>query len=143
MFLGTYSPRLDEKGRIALPAKYRDELSAGVVVTRGQERCLTVWTRDEFARRFETLRKASTGSRSARELQRMLAAGAHDDAPDKQGRVTLPVHLRSYAGLDRDVAVVGAMSRLEIWDAETWADYQASKEADFSDLDEEVLADLF
>ena len=87
--------------------------------------------------------RSTTGSRSARELQRMLAAGAHDDAPDKQGRVTLPVHLRSYAGLDRDVAVVGAMSRLEIWDAETWADYQASKEADFSDLDEEVLADLF
>ena len=135
MFLGTYSPRLDEKGRIALPAKYRDELSAGVVVTRGQERCLTVWTRDEFARRFETLRKASTGSRSARELQRMLAAGAHDDAPDKQGRVTLPVHLRSYAGLDRDVAVVGAMSRLEIWDAETWRQVVADARKVYAETD--------
>lgn len=143
MFLGTYSPRLDEKGRLALPAKYRDDLAAGVVVTRGQERCLYVFPRAEFAERFAGLSQAPVGSRKVREALRMLAAAAHDDAPDKQGRVTIPAQLRDYAGLGRDVVVVGAMARLEIWDAQAWSAYQEAKEADFADLDEEVLADLF
>jgi MraZ protein len=143
VFLGTYSPRLDDKGRIAFPAKYRDELAGGVVITKGQEHCLYVFPREDFAVRFAGLSSAPVGSRKVREALRMLAAGAHDDAPDKQGRVIIPAHLRQYAGLGRDVVVVGAMSRLEIWDTQAWTSYQSAKEADFADLDEEVLADLF
>lgn len=143
MFLGTYSPRLDEKGRLAFPAKYRDELAEGVVITPGQERCLFVFPRADFAERFATLISAPVGSRKAREASRMLAAAAHDDVPDKQGRVTVPPHLRTYAGLDRDTVVVGALSRLEIWQAEAWSAYRASKEDDFAEFDEGVLDDLF
>ena len=143
MFLGTYSPRLDEKGRLAFPAKYRDELAGGVVIVPGQERCLFVFPRSDFAERFATLISAPIGSRKSREASRMVASAAHDDVPDKQGRVTVPPHLRSYAGLDRDVMVVGALSRIEIWNAAAWDTYRASKEDDYADFDEGVLDDLF
>lgn len=143
MFLGTYTPRLDEKGRLALPAKYRDEMADGVVITPGQERCLFVFSRDGFAERFARLLAAPVGSRQARDATRFIAAGAHDDVPDKQGRITLPPKLRTYAGLDRDLTVVGAMSRLEVWEPGAWAAYQAANEADFATLDEGVLDELF
>lgn len=143
MFLGTYAPRLDDKGRVALPAKYRDVLADGVVITPGQERCLFVFSRDGFSERFASLVAAPVGSRKARDATRLLAAAAHDDVPDKQGRVTLPAALRQYAGLDRDLVVVGAMSRLEIWEPSAWAAYQSANEADFASLDEGVLDDLF
>jgi MraZ protein len=141
--LGTYSPRLDEKGRLALPAKYRETLAEGVVVTPGQERCLFVYSRDTFAERYARLVTAPVGSRKARDATRMLAAAAHDDIPDKQGRVTLPSGLRTYAGLDRDVVVIGALSRLEIWEPSAWTTYHAANEADFAAFDEGVLDDLF
>jgi MraZ protein len=143
VFLGTYTPRLDDKGRVALPAKYRDVLADGVVITPGQEHCLFVFSRDGFADRFASLVAAPVGSRKARDATRLLAAAAHDDVPDKQGRVTLPAKLREYAGLARDLVVVGAMSRLEIWEPTAWAAYQAANEADFASLDEGVLDDLF
>ncbi len=143
MFLGTYAPRLDDKGRVALPAKYREVLADGVVITPGQEHCLFVFSRDGFAERFASLLAAPVGSRKARDATRLLAAAAHDDVPDKQGRVTLPAALRQYAGLDRDLVVVGAMSRLEIWEPAAWASYQSANEADFASLDEGVLDDLF
>ncbi len=143
MFLGTYAPRLDDKGRVALPAKYREVLADGVVITPGQEHCLFVFSRDGFAERFASLLAAPVGSRKARDATRLLAAAAHDDVPDKQGRVTLPAALRHYAGLDRDLVVVGAMSRLEIWEPAAWAAYQSANEADFASLDEGVLDDLF
>ena len=101
MFLGTHAPRLDEKGRLFLPAKYRDELSGGVVITKGQERCLYVFPQDVFGRITEAL--------------------------------------RTYAGLDRDCVVIGANTRLEIWDAQAWETYLAAQEDSFSEAAEEVL----
>lgn len=142
MFLGTHTPRLDDKGRLFLPAKFRDQLAEGVVITRGQDHCLFVWPRADFLRITEQLRSAPFTHRGARELTRMLAAGASDEVPDKQGRVTIPAALRDYAGLRRDCAVVGAMTRLEIWDAETWDAYQAEKESVFADISEEVFPGL-
>ncbi|HSK25869.1 MAG TPA: division/cell wall cluster transcriptional repressor MraZ [Jiangellales bacterium] len=143
MFLGTYTPRLDDKGRLFLPAKFRDQLAEGVVITRGQEHCLYVWTRAEFLRFTDQLRSAPFTHKGARDFSRMLAAGASDDVPDKQGRVTIPPGLRDYAGLERDCAVVGAMTRVEIWDARAWETYQSEKEAMFSDISEEVLPGFF
>ena len=139
MFLGTYSPRLDEKGRLFLPAKFRDELAAGLVITKGQERCLYVFAAAEFARLTERLREAPLTAKGARDYSRVFFASAHDDTPDKQGRVTVPPQLREYAGLDRDCAVIGANTRVEIWDAAAWATYLAGQEEQFSSLSEEVL----
>ena len=143
VFLGTHTPRLDEKGRLFLPARFRDELAEGVVITRGQERCLYVWPRVEFVRFTEQLRAAPITHRGARDFARMLAAGATDEVPDKQGRVTIPAGLRGYAGLDRDCTVVGAMTRVEIWAAAAWEAYQAEKEPLFADVSEEVLPGIF
>jgi MraZ protein len=143
MFLGTHSPRLDEKGRLILPAKFREQLEAGVVVTRGQERCLYVFPAAEFERLAEQLRQAPVTSKQARDYLRVFLSGASDEVPDKQGRITLPTNLRTYAGLDRDLAVIGAGQRVEIWDATAWDSYLAEQEQAFAEQAEEVVPGLF
>ncbi|GAB3756016.1 division/cell wall cluster transcriptional repressor MraZ [Zhihengliuella somnathii] len=143
MFLGTYTPRLDDKGRLILPAKYRDELGNGLVLTRGQERCIYVFSQREFERVHEQMRQAPLSSRQARDYIRVFLSGASDEVPDKQGRVTIPSSLRSYAGLDREVTVIGAGTRAEIWDSAAWSDYLEEKESAFSETDEEVLPGIF
>src|ERR1700704_5892067 len=113
MFLGTYAPRLDDKSRLVLPAKFREQLAEGLVITKGQERCLYVWPLAEFQSVTEQLRRAPLTSKSARDYMRVLFAGAHDEVPDKQGRVTVPPPLRDYAGLSPGCAVIGAHTRVE------------------------------
>jgi MraZ protein len=142
VFLGTHTPRLDDKGRLILPAKFRDELAEGLVVTKGQERCLYIWPIAEFARITEQMRLAPVTSKGPRDFMRVLFAGASDEVPDKQGRITIPPALRAYAGLERDCVVIGANSRVEVWDAEAWDRYLAAQEQAFSDLSEEVFPGL-
>ncbi|MBO1268515.1 division/cell wall cluster transcriptional repressor MraZ [Arthrobacter cavernae] len=139
MFLGTHSPRLDEKGRIILPAKFREELAEGLVLTRGQERCIYVFSQREFERIHESMREAPISSKQARDYIRVFLSGASDEVPDKQGRVTIPLALRSYAGLGRELAVIGAGTRAEIWDAQAWEEYLAEKEAAFSETDDDTV----
>ena len=99
MFLGTHSPRMDDKGRLVLPAKFREELADGVVLTRGQEHCLYVFGAQEFRRIHEAIRQAPLTSRQARDFLRLFLSGASDQVPDRQGRITVPPDLRRYAGL--------------------------------------------
>ena len=139
MFFGTYTPRLDDKGRLFLPAKFRDELAEGLVVTRGQERCLYVWSMEEFGKLTERLRETPVTNKAARDYVRMFFAGASDETPDKQGRITLPSMLREYASLAKDCIVIGAMNRIEIWDAASWQSYSDEQEQAFADLSEEVF----
>jgi MraZ protein len=133
---------MDDKGRLFLPAKFRDRLAGGLVITPGQERCLYVFPDAEFARVFERIRQAPVSNKSARDYQRMFLAGASDETPDKQGRVTIPPTLRSYAGLTKDCVVLGAGSRVEVWDASAWETYRTAQEPAFADLSEEVLPGL-
>lgn len=140
MFLGTYTPRLDEKGRFFLPAKFRDELNDGLVIARGHEHCLQIFTPEEFQREAARALSGSPTSRATRDFQRIYASGAVQEAPDKQGRVTVPPMLRSYAGLDKEIAVIGAFNRLEIWDLAAWEAYEASNSELFAQLDEEADA---
>ena len=142
MFLGTHNPRLDDKGRLFLPAKFRDRLASGLVVTRGQERCLYVFPMDEFVRVAEGMRSAPMTSKAARDYLRVFLSGASDEIPDKQGRVTVPPTLREYAGLTRDCTVIGAGSRVEVWDSTAWSTYLASTEQAFADQAEEVIPGL-
>ncbi len=139
MFLGTHAPRLDEKGRLVLPAKFREQLAAGLVLTRGQDRSLVVWPTAEFTAYAERLGEASRSDARVRAYLRVLFSGASDEIPDRQGRITVPPGLRDYAGLDREVIVVGNGTTAEIWDAETWNTYLASQEDNFSGLNEEVI----
>ncbi|GAA3556104.1 division/cell wall cluster transcriptional repressor MraZ [Nonomuraea rosea] len=139
MFLGTHQPRLDDKGRLFLPAKYREELAEGLVITKGQERCLYVFPVEEFQRITEALSTAPVTAKAVRDYSRVFFASASDEKPDKQGRITIPQTLRQYAGLERDCVVIGANTRLEIWDAQAWDTYLSAQEQAFADLSEEVL----
>ena len=143
VFLGTHSPKLDDKGRLILPAKFRDELAEGVVITKGQERCLFAFPVAEFTTIAEQLRAAPMTHKAARAYSRVFFASAHDEVPDKQGRVTIPGHLREYASLTKDCVVIGASTRVEIWDAGAWQRYLAESDEAFADLSEEVLPGVF
>lgn len=142
MFLGTHTPRLDDKGRLFLPAKFRDRLASGLVVTKGQERCLYVFPADEFLRVADTMRTAPVTNKLVRNYLRVFLSGASDEIPDKQGRVTIPPNLRDYAGLSRDCTVIGAGTRVEVWDTTAWDTYLASTEQAFADQAEEVIPGL-
>ena len=139
MFLGTLHPLLDDKGRLFLPAKFREELAKGVVVTKGQERCLFVFPVQEFARVTEALSQAPVTQRAVRDYGRVFFASASDEVPDRQGRITIPAGLREYAGLEKDCVVIGANTRVEIWDTGSWEHYLADREQTFADLETEVL----
>ena len=143
MLLGTFVPKLDEKGRIILPAKFRDELAAGVVITRGQEHCLYVYSSREFERVLEKVSQGPVTDKDTRDYQRGLLSGAIQELPDKQNRVTLPVILRDYAGLDRELTVIGAGNRAEIWDTEAWNTYYSEAESKYANRTEEVIPGLF
>jgi MraZ protein len=143
MLLGTHTPKLDEKGRIILPAKFRAELAGGVVLTRGQEHCIYVFSTATFQQQLEKLRTAPLTSKQGREFQRFFLSGASEQEPDSQHRVTIPAVLRDYAGLDRELTVIGAGDRAEIWATEAWNTYYAEREEAFAATEEEVIPGLF
>jgi MraZ protein len=139
MFLGTHTPRLDDKGRLALPARFRAELEGGLVICKGQDRCLFVFGDTEFDRFTESVRNAPVTDRRVRDYSRVLFANASRETPDSQGRITVPAPLRSYAGLTKDCAVIGANTRIEVWDAAAWQAYLDGTEQAFADIAEEVF----
>jgi len=136
-FMGTYRPKLDEKGRLFLPAKFRDRLAEGVVVTQGQERCLVVWPPEVFDREADRAAERPLTSKAARGYARMFFSGGDEITPDKQGRIGIPSPLREYAELDREVVVIGVRDRLEIWNPAKWLEYQEAEVRRFADLDED------
>jgi MraZ protein len=143
VFLGTYAPKLDDKGRIILPAKFWGELEAGLVVTRGQERCLYVFSTKEFEELHDRIRTAPITSKNSRDFLRLFLSGANAEIPDSQHRFTIPATLRAYAGLGRELTVIGAGNRAEIWDTAAWETYYAEQETAFSETTEEVIPGLF
>ncbi|OYN93082.1 division/cell wall cluster transcriptional repressor MraZ [Enemella evansiae] len=142
MFLGTHQPKLDEKGRFFLPAKFREELAEGLVISRGQDRCLTIYPEAVFAGIARQMASGPSTVKQVRDFQRMLAAGASNEVPDKQGRVTIPPQLRRYAGLDKEIVVVGAIDRVEVWDATAWETYSTEQESVFAEMNDEVFPGL-
>ena len=142
MFLGTHAPKLDDKGRVILPARFRDELAHGLVLTRGQERCLYVFTAQDFESHLERLREAPLTSKAGRDFLRLFLSGASSEIPDKQNRIMIPTALREYAGLERDLTVIGAGNRAEIWSATAWQAYYEDREQAFSETEEEVIPGL-
>ncbi len=135
--MGTYTPRLDEKGRLFLPAKFRARLAEGVVVTQGQESCLVVWPQDVFDTEAERVASRPMTSKAARAYTRMLFSSGSEGTLDKQGRIGIPPTLRDYAGLEKDVVVIGSRDRLEIWNPARWQEYEQQTLPDYVDLDED------
>lgn len=128
MFLGEYRHTIDLKGRVNLPTKFRSDLSKGVVVTRGVDRCLFVYPRATWEKLAGNLAKLPLTAQASRAFARLLLAGAMDVLPDGQGRVMLPEYLRRYAGLRKAVVLAGVYDRLEIWDTDAWVAYTKKTE---------------
>lgn len=143
MLLGTHTPKLDDKGRVILPAKFREDLAGGIVVTRGQERCLYVFSTAEFEAMHDRIRQAPLSNKQARDFLRLFLSGASAEMPDSQNRITLPAHLRQYAGLEKELVVTGVGAHAEIWDATAWNTYLESNEENYADLEQEVIPGLF
>lgn len=139
MFLGTHHPRLDEKGRLILPAKFREQLAGGLVITRGQDRCLYVFSMAHFEKLAEQMNDTPVTNRGVRNFQRVLLSAASDEIPDKQGRVTVPAVLRDYAGLTKECTVIGSGNRLELWDSGAWTQFLSETEDDFASQEQEVI----
>ena len=135
MFLGEYQHSLDPKGRVIFPAAYRDQLGEGLVMTVGVDNCITVHPALEWERVISGLRRLRSTDRRERMFGRMMTSMAHPDELDRQGRVTIPARLREYADLDRDVTVVGADTRIELWDTARWESYRDQAMADFAQTD--------
>lgn len=132
MFIGTYDHSLDPKGRVILPRKFRDELGQDMVFTKGIERCLYVFPLAEFEAFAVKLRTLPLTERPSRDFVRVFVAGASQESADAQGRVVIPQPLREYAGLAKDVVVVGQLSRIEIWDKVEWERYIPAAQATYS-----------
>ena len=138
MFIGEYSHNLDEKGRLAVPKKFRADLSKGAVVTRGLDSCLFLYTKAEWEKLAEKLANLPFAQANTRAFARLMLAGAMDVGLDKQGRIMLPEYLRAFAGLKKETVVAGLYNRLEIWDQKTWGEYTKRTEAESGEIAERM-----
>jgi MraZ protein len=141
MFIGEYKHSLDSKGRLAVPAKFREKLKTGAVVTRGLDNCLFLYPKNEWRAVAEKLSKLPIGQAKARAFSRLMLAGAMDVSFDKQGRITLPEYLRDFALINKKAIIAGLYDRLEIWDEREWEKYKKSTEKKSNDI-AEALGEL-
>ena len=141
MFIGEYQHNIDQKGRLAVPSKFRKELSKGAVVTKGLDDCLFLYTKDEWKKLADKLADLPISKANTRAFARLMLAGAMDVDIDKQGRMLIPDYLRKYAGMAKKVVVTGLYNRLEIWDDATWEKYKKGTESKSGDI-AEALGEL-
>jgi MraZ protein len=130
MFLGEFVHTLDEKGRLTIPAKFRDDLIDGLVVTRGIDRCLAIYTMKEWEKLADKVSALPVTDRLARAFRRLVFANASDAVLDKQGRVLIPPRLREYAGLNGEAIVTGLNNYVEVWNPEAWGEERERVEGD-------------
>ncbi|HEU0305201.1 MAG TPA: division/cell wall cluster transcriptional repressor MraZ [Gaiellaceae bacterium] len=140
MFLGEHDHTLDDKGRLTLPAKYRDSFPEGLVLTRGMDGCVYAYAKADWSELAARLASLDTLSRDDRMIQRHFFSGAAEVMPDRQGRVMIPGALASHAKLERDVVVAGVHDHLEIWDRAAWRTQIADVEGRAEDVAERLAA---
>jgi MraZ protein len=140
MFLGEHEHTLDQKGRLTLPAKYRESFPDGLVLTRGMDGCVFAYAKPDWSELASRLAAFDTLSRDERMMKRHFFSGAAEVMPDRQGRVMIPAALASHAGLDRDIVVAGVFDHLEIWDRAAWRAQIADVEGRAEDVAERLAA---
>lgn len=138
MFIGEYAHNLDEKGRLAIPVKFRRDLSKGAIITRGLDSCLFLYTKTEWEKLAEKLAILPISQSNSRAFSRLMLAGAMEVEIDKQGRVVLPEYLREFAGLKKNVVLAGLYNRAEIWDEEKWKTYKTQTETNSNEIAEKM-----
>ncbi len=134
MFIGEYKHNLDTKGRLAIPAKFRDELKGGAVVTRGLDNCLTLYTLNQWQIIADQLSKLPISNPNARAFTRLMLAGAMVVDIDKAGRIVIPQYLRKFANLSGAVVIAGLNTRIELWNEKDWQAYQEKAEGEAGDI---------
>jgi len=138
MFIGEYRHSLDDKGRLAVPVKFRGDLESGAIVTRGLDGCLYVYTAAEWQKLADKLAAMPMSQANSRAFARLMLAGAMDVQIDGQGRVVLPEYLRDYAGIRKNVVVAGLYNHLELWDEKAWNEYKKKTEKDSGEIAEQL-----
>jgi MraZ protein len=139
MFMGEYNHNVDTKGRMIVPAKFRDELGDSFIVTRGLDKCLFAYPMNEWKIIEEKLKTLPLTKKDARAFTRFFFSGAIECEVDKQGRINIPSSLRTYADLEKECVVIGVSERVEIWAKESWTSYVEDSEESFSDIAENLL----
>lgn len=139
MFIGEYRHSIDEKGRLIIPAKFRQELGETFVITRGLERCLFVYPLSEWRILESKLKNLPFTKKDARAFTRFFFSGAIDCELDKQGRVTITSVLREYATIQKECVIIGVSNRVEVWSKDVWEQYVSESEESFSEIAENLM----
>ncbi|GGM20542.1 transcriptional regulator MraZ [Paraliobacillus quinghaiensis] len=139
MFMGEYKHNIDAKGRIIVPAKFREDLGEIFVITRGLDQCLFAYPMNEWRLLEEKLKKLPLTKKDARAFTRFFFSGAVECEVDKQGRINIPAALRKYAVIDKECAVIGVSNRVEIWSNEAWSGYVTESEESFAEIAENMM----
>lgn len=140
MFMGEYHHNIDDKGRLIIPSKFRDELGEKFIVTRGLEECLFVYSKDEWNNIINKLNNLPFTSKDARTFMRMFMSGATECELDKNGRINIPQILTKYASLEKECVVIGVNDRLEIWSLEKFENFFNSNIDNFSEIAENLFS---
>ncbi|MBN1954609.1 MAG: division/cell wall cluster transcriptional repressor MraZ [Anaerolineae bacterium] len=135
MFLGEYTHTIDDKGRLTVPAKFRGDLTTGLVVTKGIDRCLVIYPMDAWRVLRDQVAVLPMTDRTARSFRRLIFSGASDTVPDGQGRINIPQPLREYAGLDGQVIVAGCDTYIELWTPKAWEETRSWAEQNADDAE--------
>ncbi|GAK07418.1 MULTISPECIES: division/cell wall cluster transcriptional repressor MraZ [Geomicrobium] len=138
MFMGEYTHAIDEKGRLIIPSKFREQLGDQFVVTRGMDQCVFVYPRSEWDLLEQKLKSLPFTKKDARAFTRFFFSGAQETSFDKQGRVNIPLPLRTYANLEKECAIIGVSRRVEIWNSSIWEAYFTESEESFSEIAESM-----
>lgn len=138
MLLGEYKHNLDPKGRVAIPAKFRDKFEAGAIVTRGLDHCLFIFSKSEWESLVQKIISLPLAQADSRAFSRLMLAGATDVMLDVQGRILIPDSLRDYAHLKKQVVVTGMYTRVELWDADAWNTYKTKTESAADEIAEKL-----
>ena len=135
MFMGEYQNSIDDKARVIIPAKFRDELGYHFVMTRGLDHCLFLYSADEWSKFEERLKDLPVADKDARAFIRNFYAGACECELDKQGRICIPENLRKHANISKELVTIGTMNRVEIWEKDEWNAYCNSN------MDQDAIAE--
>ena len=141
MFIGEFAHSVDEKGRVAIPAKFRGKVSSGAIITRGLDKCLFVFTKKDWEALAKKLVELPLAQSNSRAFVRLMLSGATDVKLDSQGRILVPDYLRKYSGIGKSVKVIGVYNRMEVWDEGVWDKYRSKAESSSGEIAEK-MADL-
>lgn len=143
MFYGEFEHTLDRKGRLIVPSKFRDALKEHYIecffITRGLDKCLFMFAEDEWRLQEQKFKSMSFTKSEYRRFNRLYFSGACELVPDKQGRILIPSYLKDYAGIKRDVYIIGVSNRIEIWSREKWKEYYSTSKESFEEVAERLV----